>query len=962
MRVFTGKGGIRGRYVHARPPFVVPSTSKISFLTSSIKSRIEDYDGVSGCGKLWSCKERTYRIETPHARACKMEEGAQGALLMTGVNWLLLDGSLVFGREQKELIMPYPLPDYVVPGLYFTELTEKSSHSVTSALLTDRCFFAGLWSYVPIPIAFVRETREHRRLRRAMTGLSGREKALLQERLDSLPASESLSIGNGHGVYSMAWYDWPEEGAELLPARGCLWLDEAGLHSCGERSAGDGFVITTGFDSSGRCIGLSAVNDGEFKAGAVGGCVPAFNGVAHVTAPSPLPDPEPEPRETLGALIPCGTTWSGLRWGGEKLILEVPPDGYISPLWGWLDWPWIGYFAEGEFKAMNPNQDGHLLGGEGSTIDQWYRPADGAIVDMVGPGVVVQLDDKELITDVRDLRRYVVPGSIGDAFAREDGLTVLSNRIVKGRPEVSEAPAWTPKKEVPYAQSVKSITVLPGQGRRPSMDITEDHIVVPWTAKVDEPLEIGWWSFPDLGVQGTPPNPDGLGDGEGWNDFNKGTFLLPRRGASVTADGYVYLSAHNFHLSEVFSVNTVDVLSFFPSPNGWERNRISIPCEDGRVAPYGHGSYQVHHYPGEDWSLFHAPVGRVNYSRIYKKTDWSFLSALSGLAGGFALSGALQVQEALEDYMEQSFGNLMVVYTDPNQVMAIGDPMFRSYSVLPEDKGFFWSFMGWRNELSSSGPMAIFNRIKASSGNIPVPEIWGVTRMGRRRISPTEAGELGERALHTIPSNYQVRLSIIPDTESSLPPEVLASMEGLYAYDLPAPTPETIGSLGGKIADRYNEWLKKRQSINKSAIALGQSYNHQILEAAVVDPATPIVDLRLEMVDGTTWAHLQHETGIWISLRCAVPQGAHYHLERLTEWQLVSLGVHEDGDIVALFGNGICSLSVGDLDKYLAVLGFADWWKRFAMYSWYARLHPIRIKIEDDGYNRLMELLSRHKD
>jgi hypothetical protein len=926
-RVYTGPVGRLSGHVLGRVPFAVPETVKIRLLNREAGKPDESGEliEVSGDGRIWLFESGVY--------IWNREEGVGEGLsplflcdevVLSGYDWALVSGGLVVDGAFVSVEMPCSMPDAGNFGWWVDRCDDSDTAPFVPSLSSVESVFFGRWCYTPLSLTYRWEREEYRKLREAADKAKGLERAALVARLMEVERFEIGDIAGPSGVYGMTWYDCdPAVETEMTePSFGGLWLDGGVLYGSGNKSAGRALLVPTSFDSDGTCLGLSVVHSGELQGQEPGQVIPVRGGAVHVAAG------EGDPR---GRLLSVRGPYALHLWGEETRLYEIE-EGFLSPRWGYLALPGV-LSLDGKVSLWWPyGEIPSKLGGAAKTMERWCFPGEAEPVDAAGPFLVAEGFCGAVITDMRTMRRHIVP-EVGDIQVSEGHGLVRSHSA----------------NEKVCLESSSPVEAVGKGGERFPQDVKPEDLCIPWLGKAGDPLEIGWWDLPDLGVRGSPPNLEGLGDSDGSNDFHDGTHRDNRKGMSVTSDGLIYLSGDNYE------DEALDVMAWKYDGEHWEKNRVSWPCSDRLVAPYGQGNYHVHHFPGADWSLFHAPVGRIRYRKLLETTDWSFLMPLVGLGGGFALHGALMVQEAFNKYLEDSFGDAMLVYTLPNQRMYVGDPLFREWKEVDAGRGYFWTFAGWA--MIRDEPMAIFSKLKEATGNDPKPEVWGVCRSGARRIDPEEAGEVGERAAGLIPSTYWARWGTWPGGSGGVKEDIDSILGNQPClYPLPEPTGNPEAALAEGLVERMDLWREKAQDINRPAVTMGQTYDHQILSAAAIDPTVPLVDARLEVdEEGTTWVMLRHWTGVWLSVRCDVSPSP-YVLEQPTEWELVSLGAREDGAIVALFGCGKCSLSVGDFDSMLDLFGFGEWWTRMALHTWYARFFPVVIRQSPDELDRMARL------
>lgn len=944
-KIYTGQYGRLKRHIFAHGPFAVPERLKIYREVARLAKPPgeTEFKGASGGLKLWLFGNGFY--EWRHQEGAKdgfsrLMDGTDVGLL--GYDWAL--GALLYvGGVLHVLKLDAPLPLIGADGeaSWMDALTLDDTAIFTRSLAASESCFFGRWCETPVALTYSWETYIAKQLEAAIKASSSTaEKQALEKRLAEIQTEEGGNLRNEAGLYAVSWYDCNRAGViasideavdgrqVCTPAAGGLWIENGKLYACGLKSAGQAYVVPTMFDADGTCLGLSVVNAGSFRSEAEGYVVPIQGGVVHAVKID---------GSAVGELHPVQGAFTLHLWDVTEAVQAVD-DGYISGVWGFAAVPHVLTFGSGQllsktFESGLPK----TYGGQGATIREWCLPGGQQPVDMVGPLLLAHDGTNTFATDMRSLRGHIAPGAVVDVV--EDGVGsswLRSAGLDNDDAVVREAP-------------VKSI----GAGSRFSEDIQAQHIIVPWRGECGKPLEFGWFGdFKSLNVKGSPPVPSKLGNNDGSDDFASGTFAQVRRGMSVTSDGYVYACG---------DTGKAEVLAWKYKDSSWDSYRAGWSVTDTRVAPYGQGNYKVYHYPGTNWSIFDAPLGNVSYTKLLTDNSdlWAGLLPYAGLSGGFAIYDAISAQNAMEQYLKDSFGNAMLVDTYPHPLLCIGDAMFRQTKDLNVKAGYFWTFAGWT--LLSDEPAAVFSRVKYASGNSPVPEIWGVSPKMFRRLSLSEAGEAGKSASSLIPSTYYPRWGEMPDgtdSEGMLQKisEVLGDTPCLYDLPVPDDTLGASGKAGAALVKRMEAWRAKAANVNRSAVTFGQSWDDNVTAQAVIDPSVPLTDARIEVdADGVTWVLLRHASGVWLSVRCDVELKSELK-ESSTPWELVSLGVDETGTVTALFGNGICAFSIGDYDSALAAFGFGAYWTRFALQKWYARYVPVVIRQDAAALKKLLSL------
>ena len=946
-KIYTGQYGRLKRHIFAHGPFAVPERLKIYRETARLAKPHGEtkFKDASGDLKLWVFGKGFYEwrhLEGAKDSFSRLMDGADVELL--GYDWAL--GPLLYvGGVLHMLKLATPLPLIGADGetSWMDSLTLDDTAIFTRSLAAAESCFFGRWCETPIALTYSWETYQAKQMEAAIKASSSTaEKQALEKRFSEIQTIESGNLRNEAGLYAVSWYDCNRAGViasideavddrqVCTPAAGGLWIENGRLYACGLKSAGQAYVVPTMFDADGACLGLSVVNAGSFRREADGYIVPVQDGVVHAVKVDGA---------AVGELHPVQGAFTLHLWDGTEAVQAVD-DGYISGDWGFAAMPHVLTFGSGQllsktFESGLPK----TYGGQGATIREWCLPGNQKPADMAGPLLLAHDSTNTFITDMRSLRGHIDPGAVVDIVEDGAGSSWLRSAGTDGDDAVArEAP-------------VKSI----GAGSRFSEDIQAQHVIVPWRGECGKPLEFGWWNFPDLNVKGNPPVPSKLGNGHGDDDFEDGTFLDVRKGLSVTSDGYIYATGDS---------GKAEVLAWHYGSDGWKSNRAAFSVADTRVAPYGQGNYRVYHYPGTDWSIFHAPCGSVTYQRLVEDNSdlWAGLMPYAGLAGGFAIYDAISGLNAMQDYLKESMGNAMIVYTWPKQKIVVGDALFRNFVDKKIETGYFWTFSGWT--IFKNSPVAVFSRVACASGNNPTPEIWGVSPQFCRRLSLKEAGEAGINALTLVPSTYYARWGEMPDGTDQA--GLLTTISNIIGdspclYDLPEPdgTESKTGIAGAALVKRMNAWRTKATDVNAESITTGQSWDDNIMQTAVIDASVPLLDARIDTdASGVTWIRLRHATGVWLAVRCDVELNKAL-LETTTPWQLVSLGVMADGTICALFGNGRCSFDIGDRDATLASFGMGNYWERFALRKWYSRYVPVLIRQDSRGFKKLIALWNK---
>lgn len=942
-RVYTGEHGRLTGDGRVPMGFAVPETVKIYYRRFSFRlAAQEEFVAVSSDLRWWVFGDALYLFSLQDGAVPElvMAEGV-GEYVGKGQEWMLLSHTLLLRDSSYAADLPCPLPDVratlgspwvprVVEGgdlrespVYLPSVTDSSS------------WIAGRWGYCPVDFSFYRENSEWHRLEAYIRKLTHPGVVQVFRKKQSAFLPRELTRANPAGIYSFDFYDTlagPEgEISFRLAPYGGAWTEGKELFTHGSTTGGIGYFLPVVFGGDGTCLGFAGINNLQVATGSEAYFLPTEKG-ALMTSPEegegvalmpPVQAPSSAWEKGSGTTVSFPREQPGTTQGKGYLTGEgvgaFPPQFYFlgeDLLRGWVP----PLYGESE----------RIYGGEASTVSSWVDEGVGGYLRPFGPFLPVRMPVGDRVIDMRSLRRHLLAGQYASVEHRNgawwaNALDMKTERLegeIGHEIRVNATPLGTTRPTYSIRQNILA-----------------EHIIAPWLAAVGEALEIGWWDFPQVGLKGSPPNHAWLNkDWSGqefwmWGgpDHLWGDIGWARASFSVTSDGYIYIS------SELQS-GGVTSIGFKFNGSEWMAGRSDYTVSSTLVAPFGQGCYYTYHFPGEDWSIFHAPVGEVIYRRMFEKTDWSFLHAYTGLAGGFALAGQLQVQEAFDKYTEASLGNLMLIYTNPRQLLAVGDPLFEQSSPIVREDNSFWTFAGWAR--IDDQPKAVFSRIRNMRAGSP--EVWAVGREGARQINPSEAGGVGEQAFGLIPSNYYPKFGVRQEETVMHEGWSLLFGEGHYYYPLPEMPQEADAALAQEYLDTLRAWEGKAADINRPRVLVGQAFNHQVLTSAVIDPSVPLMDARIQVIDGVTWVLLQHVSGIWFSVRGDV-DFERYDFEQGVDWQLISLGVERDGTVVGLFYNGVLDMDTYRTFDYQLQLywGMGQIWRNQAIWKWPARIIPV---------------------
>jgi len=956
-RVYTGDyGRLTGSKLF--PGFASPETVKLYFPRFHYEVEESQYPVVSLDLRYWAFGDKLYQSLLQDGKPLEFVEEGLGYFIDRGTVWTLFENRLLWKDKRLSPRYSHPVPDIrnnsvqpwvqgwnyggVVerPLLYYWDISPNS----TSLIL-------GRWGFSPVQFSFTRPTMEYNRLEAYIAQLKNPWviEAFRKKQMEFPPMS--IAIPNPLGLYHFDFYDTEQdEENEItfsIADHGGLWTENTVLRTHGERSWGRGYLVCSMFQKDGVCLGFSAVNNSILHRDTSVDFVPTEKGVLMVEERSGENQYGMKPvRLPFRSWEKDTQKFTEYSMGQKGTSQGVPIfSGYCTGLFP----PYFYFVGEGLLRGWIPPLYGNpeeITGGAGSTLLNWFTEGQGVLKKAWGPFLPVSMPDNDRVVDIRDFRKHLLEGKFEGVELRND---VLWGNSVKSTP--TETGQKLQVFSSPLGKAAPLFSV--------KQNILPEHIICPWLATVGEPLELGWWDFPQVGIKGSPPNLSWLnrewtGENAQWqhggNDHYWGDLGWVRCSLSVTSDGYVYIAGDS---------GKATAIGFKYNGTEWKAGRSDFPVSDTRVAPLGQGCYYIYHFPGEDWSILHAPVGEVNYRRLWESTDWSFLWALTGLAGGFALAGQLQVQEAFDKYMSASLGNLMLIYTIPRQLLVVGDTLFNQSEVIVKEDNHFWTFTGWAR--IDDQPHAIFSKIRDMGASNP--EVWAVGKNGARQINPSEAGEAGEKAFGLIPSNYYPRWGIYPGGEPLSEGWELIFPGEYYHYPMPELPQEADAALAQQFLDNLKMWENKADNINRPKVVVGQSFNHQILDTAVIDPSVPIADIRIQKREGKTWISVQHLTGMWVSIQ-GDEEFDRYDFESETGWQLLSLGVEKDGTVVALFQVGLIDMDTYRTFDYQLQLyfGMGRAWHNFSIWKWPARIVPIVIAQDVNELNKLWNLFQEEEE
>lgn len=977
-RVFSGDSG---RMSSRRPPqgHVLPVSTKMYKELFRVSRPEGQIDGYSRDLNLWSFEGALYRLQYTEwdKHHFLLADPTQRDFVARGRRWLLSEGRLALADRTISTEFPFPVPNILATKVDPWVKSWAETGRADDAPIADLAECSGgllfdKWGWLPLPLYHVEPNREYYELLAYIQFLYSNNSPHVEAfmaRLKDIPKEEVTEISNAQQLYTVSYYDtFPGRTEEMfeLSSRGGAWIENGKLYSNGEFTVGEAFLIPTVFQADGTCWGVSLVNSGALSVPTPSHFIPKPGGVSVVSW---------RDGEGRGELIGCGLPRHEVEWSAEVkgpdgktqnvMLIDEFTVGQLGTTEGEQfisrTFPHFGmarsFFMEPELvRAWLPPVNGEperIEGGRCRTIEEWCASEAGSIQGAAGPFLIDEEADHTNLIDFRTLRRHILPGQFVDIPERVDGAWAKSVRVTDTEIVAEESPLAHVECVAPFSHSIKP-----------------EHVIAPWRASIGQPLEIGWWDFPSIGLRGSPPNVARLE----WakenshdpyvsaaDDHHWGDIYWHRTSISLTSDGYVQGSVDISNTTP----NTIKAFGFKFNGEEWESGYTDFTVTDTRVAPLGQGCYGTYHFPGEDWSIFHAPVGFVHYQRMFEATDYSSLLPLTGLAGGFALANAIHVEQVIQKYYEDSLGNLMLIYTVPRQLLTIMSPMMDEvlFEVAREDR-HFWTFAGWG--MVRGSPHGIFSKVPYAAGWGVIPEVWGLGRNGLIRIDASEAGEVGERASGLIPSTYYPRFGLYPGG-SGAPTGgwELIFPDEYYTYSLPELPQEADTEQARDFLERMQLWEERAQHVNTSRVVIGSSTNHQILDSAVIDPSLQLIDLRLQREDdGVLWVMLQHESGIWFSIRTDA-EVEHYLFESKTdEWYLVSAGTTADGSVMALFGWGV--LDMDDWRTFDNVLYFyfrmGHAHQRQALWKWPARLMPVVIAQNAGELQKLASLIKKEEE
>lgn len=948
--------------------FATPETTKIYYLKYTVPMGEETtLPEISANLKWWAFGSHLYRYPVQDGAGLELVDSNVGDFVGKGQTWMLLATHLLVEDRILPSTLPYPVPDIraclVDPWVRQWEFGGHLNDAplYLPSLGTSNSWIAGRWGYCPVQFRFVRENIDYHALEEYIKRIQNPYTVkVFREKLAALKPTV-IARPNASSMYCFDWYDTvvdatTDEISFDLARYGGAWTKSTELFTHGSKTFGRGYLIPAMFQGDGTCLGFAGINNGILKSEDEAVMLPTVNGVL-------LLNRDIGPRQA--GMVPIRLPFSS--WDKDTLEVTTYPigqkgttqgDGYATGDGLGLFHPYLYFTGENLLRGIIPPLHGDpefIYGGSAETMDDWISSMKGILKRVYGPFLHVGFPHEDRVIDVRSMRRHILPGHCMSVVTR-DGVCWANTSSISKDPANDKSNGQIRVHSTPLGKVDPKYQI--------QQQILPEHVIAPWCMTVGEPLELGWWDFPQINIKGSPPNLEWINkswEGEelwmnGSGDHIWGDIGWTRTSLSITSDGYVNITAD---IGKGLTPGKVMVAGFKYNGASWKCGRADFQVSDSRVAPLGQGCYYTYHFPGEDWSIFHAPVGDVQYRRLWQPTDWSFLWALTGLAGGWALAGQLSIQDAFNKYMEASMGNLMLIYTLPRQLMAIGDPLFQSSHVITQEDPHFWTFVGWAR--IGDQPKAIFSKIADMGANNP--EVWAVGKYGASQINPSEAGEVGEKAFGLIPSNYYPRWGLYPGATPSDSGWDLIFPGETYHYPMPDFPQGADTALAQQYLDNLKEWESRAANINRPRVVVGQSTNHQILDSAVIDPSVPLLDVRVQQIDGVTWVLLQHACGIWFSVRGDV-SFERYDFESVTGWQLLSLGVERDGTVVALFQEGLINQDTYRTpDRQMAIyFGMGNLWQYQSIYKWPARIIPVVVAQNVDDLAKLGRLFPKNKE
>lgn len=791
----------------------------------------------------------------------------------------------------------------------------------------------GRWLWRSDPFVFTVRDTAARDLSDWVDGYPSPARERLRELLRDKLVPKDVAVSLPGGPFFVATcYSRGADGL-LEPCDGGIWTDADGdIWASGGWDAGKALVVPTAFGADGAVLGASVVNDRRLS---------MSQESAWLICPIPGGSAAYRARDgdALGNLTPVDGT---IVWATDHRFDISGPEGYsggsrtksgMPPILKWdrtVKETCVSLFGETADAMGNPVPWQRTQWNGVSALLDWIAPLCDP-EEMLGTYVASRPPKSSglLLTDLATLRRFVAPSEDGtfDIHFENGGAATLST-------------AGKDRKR--YASSI----VMKGTNDAP---VEHPGIAcAPWRGRSCGTLEIGWWRWPDLGIMGAEPAPEHLGDGNPVNDYTYDgvNIQYPRRGMAVTSDGYVYCTADRF----TDSGNSFAIVTHAVENGEWKSTCALVPNPNGLnlVAPMGAGNYSIHHLPGADWSIFHAPVGEIRRTKVWSSMDWSWLLGI----GGGLLAPMWASMTAYENAMKEQLGGLWLVDVHPHHTIAVGDARFESVeTVVADSSGDDYVFVGWRADSAE----AVFVRFKKGggmAGSLPAHDFVRIGKNGMRSAEPTSyeaaiAGGLVRSWFLPRFVDYDAAVAVDP---------LVAAMWGdaYYSYSSGARPLDVIpGSILADIDERLRAWRAKIEASTGHATAVGQVSDNAILTSAAVDWISPVADLK-----GTEHHVLLRDLrGTWISVEMGRNVPTPYFGEASRGPEFVSIG-RRNGEIFAIFGEGEMNYGWMDFDEFLFKnLGIGYLWPNWTLNKWYARFHAISVSEDAVELARLNDFL-----
>ncbi|OQB45030.1 MAG: hypothetical protein BWY01_01521 [Synergistetes bacterium ADurb.Bin155] len=910
------------------PTMAIPETLSVILRRERFLLPIGEIAALSGRGNalaadtgLWALsQEGKYILAAPAS-----------PVLAAGGNWLLAENALVVGETPILAAMPtFPVMVAGKAVLLDSGLFDATGMAPWAAgvIPSPKAFSLGRVLIYSGELLF--DLSQFRRAELSLLmELWGKDSPVfryLKKENDELPPP--VNVGRDERQYGIQPYDCTDEG--LVPANvGGFWRDGEDLCASGALSAGRGYLVGTMFDAEGRCVAFASVQGGEVRSKALLVIAPAPGGVLYGTARSENP---------MGRLLPVSSV-SLRRWEEEESVVAAPT-GWIDPTAGFGGPPlalteWTpGKAACVSFEKWVPPWDGSSPGVHG-----WIAPGAPAPVGALGKMLMAAAPGGNVTTatEIPLLRRYVVPG-VSPAVSFENGRMTLIG-CTAGMETLERTTIQT---ALPVPKSL-------------TQELRAGDISLPLAVHVGEAFQLGWWNWPERGIIGSIPRPENFGDNRSGNDWNnysddgrRCTVAEPRKSISATSDGYLYLAWDQYgptgRVDYGFGLSALRY-----SGNEWERHDNVFPADGSTgVQTGGRGSYSVYHYPGADWSLFHAPACDIEYFSPWFSIDWSWLSGLSPFLGGIA-----SALIAAEQIAQETYGNLQWITHHPRNVVYVGDPLFGDPERVKLPSNTHWRFIDWWVHEET-----LYAALAGWKSSNTTPEMWLVNRKKAFQASAASMEELYQRAIDHPPGVLFPRLvqKFKAEDPFSLAYESSMYGSGLWGTEL---NWGLIDESQTKVKEVYAALKEFYDNAEKPlAPAWGSVSNHNLFSYMAVDGELPPLRDTTAVED---WLLVRELSGVWFGAQNAAARGLPPSVTAQdTAWWPVSMG-WRGRQISLLLARGKCDQAIGDMDDFMIKLAALTGERghpshRYDLWYWPDQFLPVLIDVDAEQLARLRQL------